>query len=100
MKLLRAQLRLWPTNRSNAMSSSLSFDIRTTYSNSSLRCINVTKQIANVTSEKSETGDINKMSFDSGVDFSQDSGLNEQELVNLVEESKGKVKYSSFYMRM
>ena len=82
------------------MSSSPSFDIRTTYSNSSLQCINVTKQTANVTSEKSETDDINKMSFDFGVKFSHDSGLNEEELVNLVEESKGKVKYFSFYMRM
>ena len=40
------------------------------------------------------------MSFDFGVEFSQDSDLNEEELVNLVEESKGKVKYFSFSMRM
>ena len=73
------------------MSSSPSFDIQTTYSNSSLQCVNVTKQRANVTSEKSETDDINKMSFDFGVEFSLDSDLNEEELVNLVEESKGKV---------
>ena len=78
------------------MSSSPSFDIQTTYSNSSLRCVNVTKQTANITSEKSETDDINKMSFDFGVEFSQDSDLNEEELVSLVEESKGKVKYFSF----
>ena len=82
------------------MSSSPSFDIRATYSNSSLRCENVTKQTANVTSENSETDDINKMYFDFGVEFSQDSDLSEEELVNLVEESKGKVKYFSFYMRM
>ena len=31
------------------------------------------------------------MSFDFGVEFSQDSDLNEEELVNLWEESKGKV---------
>ena len=83
------------------MSSSPSFDIRTTYSNSSLRCVNVTKQVANVTSGKSETDCINKMSFDFGVEFSQDSGLNEKELVNLVEESKSKSKvFFFFYMRM
>ena len=82
------------------MSTSPSFDIRPTYSNSSLRCVHVTKQTANVTSEKSENDDINKMSFNSGIEFSLDSDLNEEELVNLVEESKGKVKYSSFYMRM
>ena len=74
--------------------------MRTTYSNSSLRCVNVTKQTANVTSEKSETDNINKMPFDFGVMFSQDSDLNEEELVNLVEESKGKVKYFYFYMKM
>ena len=82
------------------MSSPPSFDIRTTHSNSSLRCVNVTKQTANVTSEKSETDDINKISFDYGVEFCQGSDLNEEELVNLVEESKDKVKYFSFYMRM
>ena len=82
------------------MSSPPSFDIRTTHSNSFLRCVNVTKQTANVTSEKSETDDINKMSFDYGVEFCQGSDLNEEELVNLVEESKDKVKYFSFYMRM
>ena len=82
------------------MSSPPSFDIRTTQSNSSLRCVNVTKQTANVTSEKSETDDINKISFDYGVEFCQGSDLNEEELVNLVEESKDKVKYFSFYMRM
>ena len=59
------------------MSSSPSFDIRTTYSNSSLRCVNGTKQTANETSEKSETDDISKMSFDFGVELSQDSDLNE-----------------------
>ena len=82
------------------MSSSPSFYIQTTYLNSSLQCLNITKQTANVTNEKSETDDINKMSFDFGVEFSEDSDLNEEELVNLVEESKGKVKYFSFYMRM
>ena len=86
-------MRLWRTNRSNVISSSPSFDIRTTYSNSSLQCLNVTN-------EKSETDDINKMSFDFGVEFSQDSDLNEEELVNLVEESKGEEKYFSFYKRM
>ena len=60
------------------MSSSPSFDIRATYSNSSLRCVNVTKQTANVTSENSETDDINKMYFDFGVEFSQDSDLSEE----------------------
>ena len=69
MKLLQAQIRLWPTNRSNVMSSSPSFDIRTTYSSYSLRCVNVTKQTANVTREKSETDDISKMSFDFGVEL-------------------------------
>ena len=53
-----------------------------------MRCVNVRKQIANVTSEKSETDDINKMSFDFGVEFSQDSDRNEEELVNLVEECR------------
>ena len=70
------------------MSSSPSFDIRTTYSNFLLRCVNVRKQTANVISEKSETDD-----FHFGVQFSQDSDLNEEDLVNLVEESKGKVKH-------
>ena len=40
------------------------------------------------------------MSFDFGVEFSQDSDLNEEELANLVEENKDKVKYFSFSMRM
>ena len=40
------------------------------------------------------------MSFDFGVEFSQDSDLNEEELVNLAEESKDNVKYYSFYMKM
>ena len=54
------------------MSSSPSFYIQTTYSNSSLQCLNKTKQTANVTSENSETDDINKMSFDFGIEFSED----------------------------
>ena len=82
------------------MHSSPSFDIRTTDLNSSLRCVNITKQTANVTSEKSETDDINKMSSNFRVEFSQDSDLNEKELVNVVEESKDKVKYFSFCTRM
>ena len=82
------------------MHSSPSFDIRATDLNSSLRCVNITKQTANVTSEKSETDDINKMSSNFRVEFSQDSDLNEKELVNVVEESKDKVKYFSFCTRM